>query len=105
MTKEFLSTYFHDLYFQLIVCDEEMHKPALDQLKEWNFSYVCPTAFWSVIFHSRGVNGVANENTFDWEEALSHATPDLEWDGVFDRRYFGKKNYEESSSEDSSEEE
>ena len=104
VTKEFLSTYFHDLYFQLIVCDEEMHKPALDQLKEWNFSYVCPTAFWSVIFHSRGVNGVANENTFDWEEALSHATPDLEWDGVFDRRYFGKKNYEESS-EDSSEEE
>jgi len=50
------------------------------------------------------VNGVANENTFDWEGALSHATPDLEWDGVFDRRYFGKKNYEESS-EDSSEEE
>ena len=54
VTKEYLNRYFHDLWFQLIVCDKEQHKPALRQLVQWKFSYNSPVAFWSVIFHSRG---------------------------------------------------
>ena len=45
VTKEYLELYFHDIYFHLIVCDKEQHKPALRQLEEWNFSYQAPLAF------------------------------------------------------------
>jgi hypothetical protein len=100
VTKEYLQSYFHDLYFQLIVCNEEQHKPALHQLLEWNFSYNSPLAFWSVIFHSRGENGLANDNTFTWKEALSHATPDLNWDQMFMKRSWDKKNHKDSSQEE-----
>ena len=55
VTEEYLKRYFHDLYFQLIVCDKEQHKPALRQLEEWNFSYHTPLAFWSVIFFILGL--------------------------------------------------
>ena len=54
VTKEFLERYFHDLYFDLIVCNKEQHKPALLRLKSWNFSYQTPLAFWSVIFSFSG---------------------------------------------------
>ena len=100
VTKKYLQTYFHDLYFQLIVCNEEQHKPALKQLVQWNFSYNSPLAFWSVIFHSRGDNGLANDNTFTWKEALSHATPDLEWDEMFMKRSWDKTIHKDSSWEE-----
>ena len=92
MTKEHLERYFHDLYFHLVVCDKEQHKPALRQLEQWNFSYQTPLAFWSVIFYSWGENGIANDNTFTWKESLSCATPGLEWGEMFMKRSWDKKS-------------
>ena len=79
VTMEYLERDFHGLYFDLIVCDKEQHKPALCQLESWNFSYQTPLVFWSVIFfNSRGDHNIANDNTFTWKETLVRATQGLE---------------------------
>jgi len=100
VTKEFLETYFHDLYFDLIVCNKEQHEHALLRLAPWHFSYQTPLAFWSVIFHSRGDRGIVNCNTFEWKKALACAANTLDWDGIFDKRSWDKKNYDDSSQEE-----
>ena len=100
MTEEYLKSYFHDLHVQLIRCVKEQHTPALHQLLPLNFSYNNPLVFWSVIFHSRGENGVANGNTFIWKEALSRVTPDLERAEMFMKRSWDKQIHKDSSQEE-----
>ena len=50
-----------------------------------------PLAFWSVVFRSRGDRGIENYNTYTWGKALGCASEGLEWDSIFVKPSWDKK--------------